>query len=136
MKKVLLAFMFLCVAGCTMQEPISSKDAAPIDKSRVYLYQEANDATLVVTRDKGYRGSFCSVTFYIDGNLAARFDSGVTSTFYVAGGSHVLGVSSDGVCTGASLQEYEIMMKKGETIKRRISVTGAGDIVISPTSLE
>jgi hypothetical protein len=88
----LLLPLVLLVAGCaTTPVPVSSALAAPAD--RLLAFQDVPpgpSGTLIVTRDKGFGGSGCYYSFFINDILAARLAVAETAKFYVAPGELVL----------------------------------------------
>ncbi|WP_082304556.1 hypothetical protein [Pseudomonas amygdali] len=129
-------FVFLAVAmlaGCSTS-PISAENAEPVPKSRFHAFGNKADAQLVVTRDSGFYGAACNYYFYIDGVLAAEFASGEVAKFGVKRGRHVLGIKPSLVCSGKGLIEREIQLESGDSVRRRIHVSG-DSYDISPTTI-
>ncbi len=113
------------LAGCSTS-PISSTSADKVPPSRVFAYQSPAESTLVVTRDTGFLAAGCNYELYIDGKLSAEFAVGETQAFGLPAGPHVLGVAAARHCAGAGILEYEVELKPGQTLKRRIFVNSAG----------
>lgn len=72
----------LGLMGCATT-PTPPDEATPVPTERLLLHTTANDAdtTVVVTRDKGLKGSACYLGLWIDGSLAGRFGTKETATY-------------------------------------------------------
>lgn len=127
------ALSFFMLAGCTTS-PVSADKADPVPSNRIYALSGKSDAQLLVTRDSGLYGSGCNYRLYIDGALAAEFASGEVARFGVKAGKHVLGVKPSAACGGWGLVEREVDIKAGETVRRRITLSG-DSFDISPTAI-
>ncbi|MDB5995273.1 MAG: hypothetical protein JWP42_2409 [Pseudomonas sp.] len=127
----LVAVMLL--AGCATS-PISADHADPVPKSRIYAFDNKADAQIVVTRDSGLYGSGCNYRLFIDGTLAAEFASGEVAKFGVKPGSHILGIKPSAACGGWGLVEREVQVGAGESVRRRITLSG-DSFDISPTAM-
>lgn len=130
MRKYLLVFIFL-LSGC-YTSPVSNVDATPINKDRLYSYQEQSDSTIIVTRDSGLFAGGCKVDFHIDGKLAASFKPKETANFYVSAGKHIIAVNA---CGGGALIENSITLDNGETSRYRIYIDEAGTRLM-PTAVQ
>jgi hypothetical protein len=121
------------LAGCATS-PISADKADPVPQSRLYAFGNKADAQVVVTRDSGLYGSGCNYRLYIDGTLAAEFASGEVAKFGVKPGKHILGVKPSAACGGFGLVEREVEVGAGESVRRRITLSGDA-FDISPTAM-
>lgn len=124
-------FIFLAIAllaGCA-PVPISADRADPVSADRLFAYASKGESQIVVTRDSGFAGAGCTIRFSIDGKAAADFHSGEVARFGVAAGKHILAVEGVHMCSGSGLAESEIVLKPGESLRRRIA-----GISIMPTS--
>jgi hypothetical protein len=121
------------LAGCATS-PISADKADPVPQSRLYAFGNKADAQVVVTRDSGLYGSGCNYRLYIDGTLAAEFASGEVAKFGVKAGKHILGVKPSAACGGFGLVEREVEVGAGESVRRRITLSGDA-FDISPTAM-
>ncbi|MBV4544667.1 hypothetical protein [Pseudomonas triticicola] len=131
------------IAGCS-STPVDPGSAKRVTADRVYAYQTATpgDATLVVSRDKGFWASGgCFATLLIDGKRAARLDTGEVAKFHVKPGRHIVGVGGDedggGLCAmqiGQPVKETATEVVAGEVQKYRISGTQNGTD-IRPSSM-
>lgn len=121
------------LTGCSTS-PVSADKADPVPSSRIFAFSGKSEAQLLVTRDGGLYGSGCNYRLYIDGTLAAEFASGEVARFGVKAGKHVLGVKPSAACGGWGLVEREVDIRSGETIRRRITLSG-DSFDISPTAI-
>ncbi|WP_082224382.1 hypothetical protein [Pseudomonas trivialis] len=123
-----LAVAFL--AGCATS-PVPSGQADPVPSSRLFAHQKqaGSDASLIVTRDKGFIGGGCNTTISIDGQKAAEIGTGETARFFVTAGEHIISASS----CGSGLKEREATLKAGSTKKFRISIDSSMSMDLSPT---
>jgi hypothetical protein len=82
----------------------------------------------VVTRDKGFVGSLCYLSFLLNGTHAARFDVGETAQFHVEPGEVLLRISSDlqgrGGCSRVAdvWTQRETTLSAGETKHFRLTI--------------
>lgn len=102
------------LVGCSPM-PLTAQEARSISPDRQYAYREKDEASLVLTRDKGWYDGDQSIDFLIDGKLVATVRRGEVARFGLRAGPHIIAVS-----TGDALVEREINLKVGETIRRRI----------------
>ena len=129
MRILIAAVALAMLAGCFSTSPISADNADPLPANRIYAFTKKSDAALVVTRDSGMYQVGLKVKFYIDGTLAADFASGEVGRFGLTAGTHIIAISD-----GGGLMESEIELSPGQTIRRRISISGPR-VDLSPTSL-
>ena len=97
MRAILTIIVASILTACATQ-PVYTADRKHIAAERHIAFKEKteqNTAMLVVTRDKGHTGSGCHMGFFIDDELAARFDPAEKATFYVAPGEHLLRYGMD-----------------------------------------
>lgn len=128
MRFLIAATVTAMLVGCSTS-PISADKADPVPSSRLYAFTQKSGSELVVTRDSGMYQVGMKVKFYIDGTLAAEFGQGEVGRFGLKPGTHILAISD-----GGSLIESEIDIGPGQTVRRRISISGAR-YDLSPTSL-
>ena len=75
MKKTLIALVALGLFGCSTS-PISPDKAKKVPESRIKWHNQG-DAAVVITRDVGLlTGGGCFMAATIDGQVAARIDTG------------------------------------------------------------
>ncbi|MEL7553662.1 hypothetical protein [Pseudomonas protegens] len=119
------------LVGCS-SEPVTAQEAKPISSDRQFAYSDSDEATLVVTRDKGgYEGkSTIHVDFLIDGKPAASIRPREVVKFGLKAGTHILGVS----IKGSPVVEREVSLKAGEVTRRRITYYNSLDI--TPTAFK
>jgi hypothetical protein len=133
MARRLGVLLLLTLAGCATT-PTASPQATPVPANRLLVLQEAapdRTAKLIVTRDQGFVGSGCYLSFLINGVHAGRFDVGETAQFHVAPGELVLGSRFDllgrGLCGGREdVTLRETLLRSGETKHFRLSIDSAG----------
>jgi len=95
-----------------------------------------NSATLVVTRDEGFVGSACYLSFVVNGTHAARFDVAETAEFHVEPGEQLLRVGVDlmGEMLCGLGKDYwtqrETVIRPGETKFFRLSIDPNGGMDI------
>jgi hypothetical protein len=130
------AFSTMLAACTTVTKPVSPSSAASVPPVRLYAFQHQksdNDATLVVTRDKGFG---CYTAFYINGKLAARFDDAETAKFYVKPGAVLLRYGRDpkGKALCGIMQDHwashETTLQPGETKQFRLTIVRGGEFKI------
>lgn len=119
------------LAGCA-SSPVPAEKADPVPSARLYAYQTplSGQATLIITRDKGFTGSGCNTKISIDGQRAASIASGELAKFYLAAGEHMISASS----CGSGLKEREVSIAPGATKRYRISIDSSMSMDLSPTS--
>ena len=124
--------------GCATT-PVSPSTAKQVPKDRLLAFQERiaeNSATLVVTRDEGFVGGGCYLSFVVNGTHAARFDVAEIAEFYVAPGELLLRVGPDlmGEMLCALGKDYwtqrETLLRPGETKFFRLSIDANGGMDI------
>ncbi|MCV4343232.1 hypothetical protein [Pseudomonas capsici] len=133
MRPVFFALVASLIAGCSTS-PISPERADPVPGSRIHAFIGKGDAQIVVTRDSGFYGAACNYFFYIDGVLAAEFASGEVAKFGVKRGRHILGIKPSLACSGNGLIEREVQLEAGESVRRRITISG-DSYDITPTAM-
>lgn len=133
MRGLFLCLPLVILAGC-MTSPISANRADPVPHSRLYAFGGNAGGQIVVTRDSGLYGSGCNYRLYIDGTLSAEFASGEVARFGVKPGKHILGIKPSSACGGFGLVEREVEVGSGESVRRRITLSGDA-FDISPTAM-
>jgi hypothetical protein len=133
MRLLIGALAVALLAGCATS-PVPADKADPVPSNRLFAFGGKSESQLLVTRDSGLYGSGCNYRLYIDGTLAAEFASGEVARFGVKSGKHILGVKPSAACGGWGLVEREVDVKTGETVRRRITLSG-DSFDISPTAI-
>ena len=125
------ALLTSILIGCS-GKPVTAQEAKPISLDRQFAYSENDEATLVVTRDKGgYEGKgTIHVDFSIDGKPAASIRPREVVKFGLKAGTYILGVS----IKGSPVVEREVTLKAGDVIRRRI--TYYNNLDITPTAFK
>lgn len=118
------------LAGCSMK-PVTAQEAKPISSDRQYAYSAEDEASLVVTRDKGLieGDGGIRIDVLIDGKLAAKINAGEVVRFGLKAGTHIVAVT-----IGSTLVEREVNLKAGDTVRRRI--TYYNNLDITPTAFK
>lgn len=100
----------------------------------MFAYQKSEEgfAKLIVTRDVGAYNGGCYTMFYINGELAGRFDPGERAIFYVPAGRIEFQHGSDklgrGLCSIANnkmSKNRSIALEGGKEVKLRLSLPEA-----------
>ncbi|EPB8575340.1 hypothetical protein ACRTL4_005081, partial [Escherichia coli] len=78
----LLTLPVLMLTAC-QSRPISIHDAKPAPQAKVFKYQSAAPATLVVMRDTGFVGAGCDASIFINGETVAKLATGEKATFHL-----------------------------------------------------
>jgi predicted component of type VI protein secretion system len=135
-----LGVIAITLSGCATT-PVSPSTAKQVPRDRLIAFQERtpeNSATLVVTRDEGFVGSACYLSFVVNGTHAARFDVAETAEFHVAPGEQLLRVGVDlmgqMLCGGPAGKDYwtqrETVIRPGETKFFRLTIDANGGMDI------
>ncbi|EOT5189606.1 hypothetical protein ACM2TR_15485 [Escherichia coli] len=133
----LLTLPVLMLAAC-QSHPISIHDAKPAPQAKVFKYQSAAPATLVVMRDTGFVGAGCDASIFINGETVAKLATGEKATFHLNAGELIVAASLEGagLCAlNPARQERETTLKNGDTKAFRVFTSNSGDIDILPTTL-
>jgi hypothetical protein len=126
------------VLGACSTAPIAMTEATAVPSDRLLRPEGVGDASIVVTRDKGFFGSGCYFALYVNRALAARMAPGEAATFRLSPGEVLLGVGRDpqgsALCSSsldAVLVQRESMLRAGERKAFRIMLPSSGtpDIV-------
>ena len=127
----------------TKQPPENKVVAAPVD--RLFLFQQHADGygTIVITRDIGMVGGGCYLGLLVDGQLAAKLDTGERASFHLAPGEHIVTstwVDGRGLCgafyneerAAARRRSTEIIVREGASKNYRIHTNTDGESTIEP----
>ena len=125
--------------GCISTTAISSRDAKPAPKERLFAYQEPDTKRtfpLTVTRDVGILGAGCDLEFLVGDTKVAIFDTGEVAKFYIEPGISTLEVnwdqkSTNVLCSSSSPNFREInATKDGRTkLSLRLAIIGGHPII-------
>ncbi len=145
MRRVALAVLTTLVTGC-VSHTTPALNPVPVPSDRILAFQQPIDggATVIAIRDEGLIGSICSMAFFINGAMSARYKPGETATFYVEPGELVLRYGIDsaetGMCASGNLAwiQRETTLKAGEAKAFRLTIdqNAVTDIVrsdVAPT---
>lgn len=141
MKGILVALAVVGLAGCATHAPRPNElRVAPADRLLAFQDPAGGDATLIVTRDRGFLGGGCYLAVFIDGKESARLDTGERAMFHVPSGHHVLGTWNAGkaLCgyrQGRDRRETDASVASGETRRYRILIDASGSLTLEPTSM-
>lgn len=134
--RILISLVALALlAGCATS-PVAYQKANPAPPDRLYAHQQHGDgaAPIQVTRDQGMVGMACGAVVSVDGDKAAKLAHGETARFWVAPGSHIVGVAANGGICSSGVRETQVDAKAGQVTKLRISMGNMGDMDIAPTA--
>lgn len=142
MKLIVGALAVVLLAGCSTT-PIPLGQATPVPKDRVFSHQvEPSEpfGTIVVARDTGSMGGGCFLAVYLDGEVAARIDTGEVVKFRVPAGDHLVGMGIDkkggGLCSFTDMmKEQSASLKPGQVRLFRVGGDQAG-FDIRPSSIK
>jgi len=135
MKKTLLAFSLLILAGCST-EPVLPQYAKEVSASKEFQ-QSTNTAAVTIIRDKGFVAGGCAITTYINGKYLAELDTGEKVTAYLNPGDVLIGAgfAGKGLCNGAPKKEREFSVKENTPRVLRIFIDQGGNVDILPMSI-
>jgi hypothetical protein len=142
MKLFLGALALAVLSGCVTSQ-IPAEKAKSVPEDRVLSFQSRPSGpygTILVTRDTGLFGSGCFLAVHVDGQLAARIDTGEVVSFFVPVGDHLVGMGSDkkggGMCSWTDmLKEQSASVKSGQVKRFRIGGDSQAGFDIRPSSL-
>lgn len=141
MRKILTALALVALTGC-VTSPVPAGKAKPVPADRALLLQSKPTGpygTILVTRDTGFLGGGCFLAVHVDGQLAARIDTGEVVNFFVPVGDHLVGMGVDksggGMCSWTDmLKEQSVSLAGGQTKRFRIGGDSQAGLDIRPTS--
>lgn len=141
-KKLLIAVLALGLVGCATS-PVTSDKARPVPADRMLAFGNGEPATsgvVSVTRDSGFLGGGCYLGFYIDGQLAAKFDTAEKGVFYVKPGEHVIGIGNPGGSGLCNIEkgyrrETSTVISQGEIKKFRLTTRQGDGAAVEPSTL-
>jgi hypothetical protein len=126
----LIALFSLSLIGCASTPvPVTLAKTTPND--RVLAFQDPSDlnnATITITRDKGFLGGGCYAGVYIDMVLVARLGVGEAVTLYLAPGEKLLRVGRDpegrGLCglEQSNWTQRETLLKANDRKSFRMTI--------------
>jgi len=125
-----LLVVAVLINGCATT-PVNLSTANKVPSERVFAFQSKsneNTAKLTVTRDKGFIGSACFYSVYINTVFAARMDTSETATFFMHPGEVLLRAGRDpngrGLCGGdqGNWTQRETSLKANEHKYFRLSI--------------
>lgn len=138
-RRLTLALACLAMlAGCATTA-IETAEASSAPPDRVIggeaLTGRPGKATVIVKRDTGFQGSACFLRILIDAAPVAELGRGEKVVLHLTPGSHVLGVSTKGLCGGRAA-ETKAALAAGQTATFRVGFGfGFGDVFVRPTAL-
>lgn len=141
MRNLFLAFLAAgLLSGCTTT-PVPGSKAKPVPNERVYYHSNSDvgTGTISVTRDSGFTGGVCYFALYLNGTLAAKFDTGEKAEFKLSPGEHIIGIGNPGgggVCgfDKGSRKEMLVVVRENETKKYRVVIRPGVGADIEPTT--
>jgi len=110
------------MAGCATS-PVPASQAAKVPKERVVAFQETPAAPfgkVTVTRDSGFVGGGCLLGFYVDGALAAKFETSESASFLLPAKEYIFGIGvpeGRGLCSlhDGERRELESRVSNGDS---------------------
>lgn len=141
MKLFIGALAVAVLAGC-VTSPVPAEKAKPVPADRALLLQSKPTipyGTIRVTRDTGFLGGGCFLAVHVDGQLAARIDTGEVVSFFVPVGDHLVGMGVDksggGMCSWTDMLKEQSVSLTNSQIKRfRIGGDSQAGLDIRPSS--
>jgi len=141
MKLFVTALALFALAGCATS-PVPEEKAKPVPVDRALLLQSKPTGpygTILVTRDTGFLGGGCFLAVHVDGQLAARIDTGEVVRFYVPVGDHLIGMGIDksggGLCSWTDMvKEQSVSLTNSQTKRFRIGGDSQAGLDIRPSS--
>ena len=138
MKTTFLSSLALVLlVGCAATTPVNIEEATEVPIERKLAYQtelKSPSGALVISRDDGFLGSGCYYAMYINGVMAARFDTGEKAKFFVPAGEVLLRMARDplgkGLCSAGQDQwtQRESYLKDRETKHFRMTIDMNGRV--------
>lgn len=125
------------LAGCATTA-IDTSEASSAPPDRVFggetLTGRPGKTTVIVKRDRGFQGAACFLRILVDATAVADLDRGEKVVLHLAPGSHVLSVSTKGLC-GGKLAETKADLAQGQTATYRVGFGfGFGGVFVRPTA--
>src|SRR5262245_25469150 len=121
------------LSGCTTV-PVASTTATPataiIDTG--VMTPRPGTAVVVITRDKGMKGSACMFDVYLDGGRIASLKVAEQLTFYPAPGTHIIGVQAQQQLCGGGVSQIEATLAADQRKLYRVGMGYGWDIRIEP----
>lgn len=141
MKLFVGALALIVLAGCVTSQ-VPAEKAKPVPADRALLLQSEPTGpygTILVTRDTGFLGGGCFLAVHVDGQLAARIDTGEVVRFFVPVGDHLVGMGVDksggGMCSWTDmLKEQSVSLTNSQTKRFRIGGDSQAGLDIRPSS--
>lgn len=141
MRKIITALALVALAGC-VTSPVPAEKARPVPADRALLLQSKPAVpygTILVTRDTGFLGGGCFLAVHVDGQLAARIDTGEVVRFFAPVGDHLVGMGIDksggGMCSWTDmLKEQSVTLANGQIKRFRIGGDSQAGLDIRPSS--
>ncbi|HEN8714610.1 TPA: hypothetical protein U8203_005102 [Pseudomonas putida] len=126
------------LAGCaTSPVPLGEAVQAPSERVTGYQKPVEGGGTVIVVRDRGFVGSGCYATVFLNGKPVARLDTKEKASFYVPAGHWTLGARVDGeaLCSlGNERLEDSVIVEPGQTKKYRIYTSSEGEVGIKAST--
>lgn len=136
-----LAVAITLLSGCSTQA-IRTTDAEEVPAQRVlnatYIKQTKNTQFIVVKRDSGNKGLFCTSRLSVDGVAVADLKTTEKVGLYLPYGNHMLSVNLLGlsIMCGKMNAETEAYVESGKKDEYRIGVTSNAELFIKKTGFK
>jgi hypothetical protein len=124
----------LGLAGCATS-PVGVNDSKPgVVIQNPWLSPSPGTGEVFLIRDKGFTGSLCAETIYVDSQEVAELRTGQGISVYLPPGDHIAGVKPDGICVGGTAA-LSINVVAGRRQVYRVARQQSGDLKIEPSPL-
>lgn len=130
-------YLLLALVGCASQ-PVPSESATPVPAERIldasFAASKPGAGQVIVKRDSGAVGSACSTRLFVDAKPAADIRASEKATLQLPAGDYVLSIDTASPICGGRMYELRATVKAGEQSTYRISISGNGELLLSPTA--
>lgn len=129
------SLLVVALVGCTTT-PVQPGKELSVPAERVFvpnlLTPEVDrTARIVVTRDKGVRGSACAYLLFLDNTKVLAIRSSESATLHVTPGAHFLRLETTGGLCGSSATSQNVVIEAGQRQVYRAIQPAAGEAHLS-----
>lgn len=134
---LIVGLVVVLMAGCATRQVSSDKASAVPAQGR---FASQGDAELTIIRDAGFSGAGCSLVVTVNGETAAKLETGQKVTLAMQSGKWIVGAHPDGnsLCRSSLAQrnkrETQVSIDKGDHLVYRLAADQAGAMSIAPTT--
>lgn len=136
MKRLILVAGMIALSGCATK-PISNEQAKEVPVQRLIepslTTKKDGDGQVIIKRDGGLRGSFCTVRIFADDKPVADLEVAEKVTIFLSPGDHIFSTQGTGACYGG-LSAQSGKVSEGKTLTYRIGLGSVGDFTIYPAA--